>query len=575
MRIFLLKLSLLLCLGAIILRLFYWQAFNSEKLEVMAEQQRFQSLTVNALRGDILFSDGSVLASSQPSYLLYGLPKTLSDEQKTDMATKLAQLFVEDEGKQQSDDDKQKETDQLRDDLRANLAHDLYWVSLKRNITQDLKDKIDKLNLPGLGFQQEFSRFYPESSSSAHLLGFVGSDSQGIGTGYFGIEGYYNGELKGIPGTIVQEKDALGVPILIGQTLTTKTKNGKSLVLNVDPVIQYTVEKNLKDGMEKYGAKSASAIVMDPKTGAILALAAYPNYDPGKFSEFPKENYKDPAVADSYEPGSTFKVLVMAAGINEGLIKPETKCDICDGPVKVGGYSISTWDNKYYKDSTMLDVLIHSDNTGMVYISRKLGLDKMYSYLDNFGFGSLTGIDLQDESSPELRSKDKWREIDLATSSFGQGIAVSEIQMIRAIAAIANKGYLMEPQIVKEVKDDTGTIEIKPKIVKQVITEDTAKIVTNMMVAAVEQGETKYLRVKGFKIAGKTGTAQIPVAGHYDPNKTVASFIGFAPADDPKYVMIVRYDQPSASIYGADTAAPTFFAISKELFPYLKITPTE
>jgi cell division protein FtsI/penicillin-binding protein 2 len=575
MRLTLIKYSLLFFLGAVVLRLFFWQVLNSEKLIVMAEQQRFESLKVNALRGDISFSDGSALASSQPSYLLYALPKTLSEEKKSKVAKGLATLFIEDEGKVLTTEEKELQLDALKNEIHLQLSKDLYWVSLKRNINQDLKEKIDVLKLEGLGYEQEFSRFYPESSSSAHLLGFVASDSKGEGTGYFGVEGYYNGELKGIPGTVVQEKDALGVPILIGQTFTTRTKNGKNLKLNIDRVVQYIIEKNLKRGMERYGAKSASAIVMDPKTGAVLGLAAYPNYDPGKILEFPKENYKNPTVADSYEPGSTFKVLVMAAAVNEDLVEADTRCDICDGPLKIGGFTIKTWNEKYRADLTMKDVIVHSDNTGMVFVSRKLGLDKMYQYIEDFGFGEVTSIDLQDEASPDLRAKEEWREIDLATSSFGQGIAVSGIQMVRAVSAIANGGYLMEPQIVKEIKDENSLFEIKPKMIKQVITPETAIIITEMMVAAVDEGEAKFAKPKGFRIAGKTGTAQIPVAGHYDPNKTIASFVGFAPADDPKFVMLVRYDQPSSSIFGSETAAPTFFEISKELFPYFKVAPTE
>ncbi|KKQ78481.1 MAG: Peptidoglycan glycosyltransferase [Candidatus Daviesbacteria bacterium GW2011_GWF2_38_6] len=314
---------------------------------------------------------------------------------------------------------------------------------------------------------------------------------------------------------------------------------------------------------------------MDPKTGAILALASFPSYDPIKYFSFSSDYYKNPIVADTYEPGSTFKVLVMAAALNEELVEPDTTCDICNGPVQLGGFAIRTWNNKYYPDTTMKDVIIHSDNTGMVFTGMKLGLDKFHEYLENYGFGEPSDIDLQDESSPDLRPKDEWREIDLATASFGQGIAITPIQMVRAVASIANGGYLMEPHVVREIKDEKNTFEIKPKMIRQVIKENTAKIMTEMMVKAVDEGEAKWAKPKGFKIAGKTGTAQIPVAGHYDPNKTIASFVGFAPADDPKFVMLVLYNQPSSSIFGSETAAPTFFEIAKELFVYYKIAPTE
>ncbi len=567
MRLYWIRVFFLLFFSCIIIRLFYWQGIKAEFLQAQAEDQHFADTKVSALRGKIFFSDGSVLASSSPSFSLYGLPKSIPDDQKIKTAYALAKIIT--------DEDLTEKVNLMAKDLVNKLSQDLYWVLLKKNISVDQKKKIEQLNLTGVGFNQASSRFYPEGSSAAHLLGFVGSDVRGTGTGYFGLEGYYEGELKGAAGSIRHEKDALGLTILIGNFLTHDAKNGKNLVLNVDRSIQFIAEQALKNGIEKYGAKAASVVIMNPKTGAILALASYPNYDPYKFSDFPKEYYRNPIVADQYEPGSTFKVLVMAAALNEGVVKPDTKCDECFGPVSLGGFLIRTWDNKYYPDTNMRDVIVHSDNTGMVFAGRKIGLEKFYSYLQNFGFGKQTNIDLQDEFSPDIRPRDEWKDIDLATASFGQGIAVTPIQMVQAVATIANGGNLMEPHVVKLVKDDKNTFEIKPKIISQVIKQSSADMVKEMMVAAVEEGEAKFFRLKGFKIAGKTGTAQIPVAGHYDPNKTIASFVGFAPADDPKFVMLVRYDQPTTSIFGAETAAPTFFEIAKQLFTYYKIAPTE
>lgn len=564
MRIFWIKTFFLLATLCILIRLFYWQIIRAQFLESQADNQHFTDTKIDAVRGNILFSDGSILASSNATFSVYGLPKTIASDQKIKVAYSIAKILSEDpEG-----------VDVLAKELVNRLSEDLYWVLLKKNVSVEQKKQIEGLNLQGIGFEQDSSRFYPEGSSSAHLLGFLGEDAKGGKKGYFGLEGYYDGELKGLSGLVRHEKDALGLPILIGNFLTNEAANGKNLVLNVDHSIQYIVEESLKAGIEKYGAKAGSVVVMDPKTGGILALASYPNYDPLKYFDYPKEYFRNQVVADQYEPGSTFKVLVMAAALNEDLVKPDTKCDICAGPISLGGFTIRTWDDKYFPDTSMKDVIVHSDNTGMVFTARKLGLDKFYSYLENFGFGESTNVDLQDESSPDIRPKNDWKEIDLATASFGQGIAVTPIQMIRAVAAIANGGNLMEPHAVKEIKGD-GSFEVKPKVVRQVLKSGAAQMVKEMMVAAVEEGEARYLRLKGFKIAGKTGTAQIPVAGHYDPNKTIASFIGFAPADDPKFVMLVRYDEPSASIFGAETAAPTFFEIAKKLLLYYKIAPTE
>lgn len=565
MRIFWIKTFFLLFFSVIIVRLFYWQVVRAEYLQVQAEGQHFTNIKVGALRGNVFFSDEFILASTNPSFTLFGQPKLIPKDQRVNTGYLLARSLVED----------QEEADSLAKDFINKLSSPLFWVPLEKKISFEKKRKIENLNLAGIGFEEGSSRFYPEGSSSAHLLGFVGSDAKGEDKGYFGIEGFYDRELKGSAGTLRHEKDALGLPIMIGNFLESSVQNGKDLVLNIDRSVQFIVEQSLKAGLEKYGAKAASAVVMDPQTGAILALAAFPNYDPRDYFDFPKEYYKNPIVADQYEPGSTFKVLVMSAALNEDLVKPDTKCDICSGPISIGGFLIRTWNSKYYQDTTLKEVIIHSDNTGMVFTGLKLGLDKFYSYLQNFGLDETTDIDLQDESVPGIRPKNEWREIDLATSSFGQGIAVTPIQMVRAVAVIANGGNLMEPHVVKKILDEKGSFEIKPKIVRRVIKESTASVVKEMMVAAVDEGEARVFKPKGFKIAGKTGTAQIPVAGHYDSDKTIASFVGFAPADNPKFVMLVRYDQPTSSVYGSETAAPTFFEIAKQLFTYYNIAPGE
>ena len=300
-------------------------------------------------------------------------------------------------------------------------------------------------------------------------------------------------------------------------------------------------------------------------------MASEPSYDPGKFIAYDTALYKNPIVASSYEPGSTFKVLIMAAGIEEGVISPETICDqTCDQPVEIGQYTIKTWNNKYIKDQTMTDVLAHSDNTGMIFVGRKLGKEKLIEYIKKFGIGSKTGIDLQEESATALRTN--WSEVDLATATFGQGLATTAVQMATAVSAIANGGNLITPHVVKEVRG-TDVIEIKPQIGPRVVSKETAESVTGMMVAAVDKGDAKWARPKGYKIAGKTGTAQIAVGGSYDATKTIASFIGFAPADDPKFVMITKLTEPTSSQWGSETAAPLWFDIAKDVLYSLGIAP--
>lgn len=614
MRLKIVRWIFLSLICTIVLRLFFWQVIDHDNLVAKAEGQRIIKKEVVAPRGTILFSDRtSILAGSEPAFSLFLQPKTIemeltrkfTDARKTDLTTsqptsdlknyielykrdlsgKLGAFLADEDLKQiestgaatLTNDDRRNMIKAEEEDLYRKLNEPLYWISLNRKIDLSTKQALEKMDLEGLGFDETSLRFYPEGSSSAHLLGFVASDSYGDEVGYFGLEGFYNGELKGKKGTLTQEKDAMGLPILIGKFLVQDAKDGKTLVLNIDRTIQHVAEEKLKEGIQKFGAKGGSAVIMDPKTGKLLAMASFPSYDPLRAFEYPKEYHRNPITTDSYEPGSTFKVLVMAAAINEGLVKSDTICDICAGPLSISGFTIKTWNNKYQENSTMTDTIIHSDNTGMVFAGRKLGIDKMYEYINNYGFGRSTKIDLQDEASPPLREKEDWKEIDLATASFGQGISVTPLQLVTAVSTIANGGKLMEPQVVAEVREGEKIHTVKPRMIAQPLKEETTKEITKMMIQAVDKGEAQFYKKKAglenYSIAGKTGTAQIAVAGHYDATKTVASFIGFAPAQDPKFVMLVRYDQPETSIYGADTAAPTFFQIAKEIFTYYGIPP--
>ncbi|HXS14799.1 MAG TPA: penicillin-binding protein 2, partial [Candidatus Saccharimonadales bacterium] len=291
--------------------------------------------------------------------------------------------------------------------------------------------------------------------------------------------------------------------------------------------------------------------------------------------DYDQSLYKNPFITDLYEPGSTMKPLVMAGAINDGLVTPYTQCPICSGPVQVGDYAIHTWDDHYFPNTTMMDVLKHSDNTGMVYVSEKMGLDRMLSNFSKFGVSDTTNIDLQGEVASTIRDRQTWYPVDVATSAFGQGIAVTPMELLDGFAAIANNGTRMEPHVVDHVITSDGqTLTIPPKVVDQPITPTTAKIVTEMLVYTVNKGEAAFARLPGYRIAGKTGTASIPVSGHYDPTKTIASFIGFAPADNPKFAMLVIMNDPKASPWGSETAAPVFFEIAKNLLAYYGVPPT-
>ena len=559
----------------------------------MASNQYWSLVEIPTLRGEILTSDNFPIATSQKAYLLYAdLPKLklLADKiaeklapillpsyEELNLATSSADLEIISELKPAEEEKKENKEDFLKTvekDLTEKLKiPDLVWLPLMHKISQEQKKAIEALDIKGLGFQDEEKRFYPEASMSAHLLGFVGKDESGQDNGYFGLEGYYNLELKGRPGLISQEKDAANRPILIGWSVDQEDKDGQTLALHLDRSVQFIVEEKLKEAIKKYRAKSGFVVVLDPQTGGILAMASLPAYEAKTYYKADKSLFKNPVVADTFEPGSTFKILVMAAAIDQGVVEPETKCDICDKPFKIDKYTIKTWNEEYHPDSTMTDVIKNSDNIGMVFVGQKLTLDHFWQYFKDFGLGEKTNIDLQEEIASPLKAKDKWNQVDLATASFGQGIAVTGIQMVRAVAAIANGGSLIEPHVVKKIISGEKTIEIKPKIIRQVIKPETARIITQMMVNAVEKGEARWTRVKGYKIAGKTGTAEIPIAGHYDKEKTIASFVGFAPADKPRFVMLVSLREPETSPWGSETAAPLFFNISKELLTYWGIQP--
>lgn len=541
--------------AVIIGRLFYWQVMRGDELQSQAASQHFTSLEIQAGRGKIYSADSFPLVINEPAYLLYGLPRQITDSRE--VVRKLAPIL-----------------NTKAEDLEKKLAGGvLFWVPLAKNLEQEKKEKIEALGISGLGFEEEEKRAYPEGSLAAHLLGFTAKNKEGNPQGYFGLEGFYQRSLVGRSGRLSFEKDAPGRPILVGQQSEEKVIPGNELTLFLERSLQFLVEERLKRGIERYGAKSGSAMVMDPKTGGILAMASFPNFDPANFNQFNDSFFINPVISQGFEPGSIFKVLVMAAALEEKAVSPLEKCTRCSGPRQIGEYVVRTWNDKYYPDSTMTEVIQHSDNVGMVFVGEELGTKKLVNYLRKFGLGEKTGVDLEGEVSPALREEKNWSEIDRATACFGQGVAVTPLQMTRAVGALANGGKLVKPQAVAKIKKEDQVVILKGETARQVVSPTTAKMISEMMVNATENGEAKWAKPAGFRIAGKTGTAQIPVAGHYDTEKTIASFVGFAPADDPKFVMLVTLREPSVSPWGSETAAPLWFEIAKGIFDLRGITP--
>ncbi len=541
----------------------------ASELSKEAKLQYQRTGKVLAKRGSILSSDSTWLATDSDAWTLFVMKPELKEDVRT-VANKLAPITLQMIEKKE-DDSNPLLTEAQR--IEGVLSKDGIWFPIAHRVTGDIKKNIDAMHIAGVGFDPEGARVYPEGSSSAQLLGFVGKDDAGNDKGYFGLEGYYDLTLSGKPGFTNRESDARGAPIVFGNSSEVDATQGVDLVTNIDKTVQSIVERELKDGIELYGAKGGVVIVMNPQTGAILSIASSPSFDPTKYWTYTNDDFKNPAISDTFEPGSIFKPIIMASALDARVVEPDTECDICAEPIKIDKYSIETWNGKYHPDTTMTDVIVNSDNTGMVFAGRKLGMEKVYNYLDKFGIGRPTGIDLQGEVSLPLRDKDKWNIVDAATVTFGQGIAVTPIQILRAIGIIANGGEMVKPEVVKEIKKGDWSAQIKPEIGERVISEEAAGKIRDMMVAAIDRGESKWAAPKGFKIAGKTGTAQIPIAGHYDPTKTIASFVGFAPANNPKFVMLVSLREPSSSIWGSETAAPLWFNIARDLFPYLGIQP--
>lgn len=587
-KIRLLSAVIFTALVLIFLRLVWWQIIKSGDLSAAAESQHFYFLDVPARRGEIKASDGSALAAKKIAFLLYAhLPELPADKEA--VAKVLAENIVTQVpiistvSAQLTPEEKSKLSAANKDDLTKYFNARLSlpgagWVNLYHFVTREVHDKIVGLKIPGIGFEDEDTRDYPEASMAAHTLGFVGADQNGNPKGYFGLEGYYQRELAGKNGEVRLEKDAFGRPIAIGSEQRQEKQDGRDLITTIDRGVQYLVEASLEKGMADWKASGGTAIVMDPKTGAIIALTNFPRYDPANFAYFQTKLYKNPAIADLFEPGSIIKPLVMAAALNENKLTPDARCDKCDGPRQIYDFYVHTFDGHYHPNETMTEVLINSDNTGMVFVGEKLGFSKFYSYLQQFGFGKKSRVDLEEEEEGGLRKVNDYYPIDQATMAFGQGINVNALQMVRAYGALANRGFLPTPYLVSAIVGPGQTVTLPQKQGPRVISETTAKTITEMLVQVADKSPEHFPKdripeLARFRIAAKSGTAQIAVGGKYKATGTIASVIGYFPADDPKFVIYVKLNEPEVRPWGSDTAGPVFFSIVRDLISHYGITP--
>lgn len=532
------------------IRLFYLQVLSPSYYS--ADYTKTRKITPD--RGQIYDKNHEPLAVNQTKYELYAEPKLIED--KDILVEKLDEIL-----------------DMGEATISSRVKMDKDWVAVAKNIDKETKKKIEGLNLKGIGFNNIQQRFYPEASLAAHLVGFLGRDKNDDTLGYFGVEGYYDKDLSGLPGVMKSERDMMNRPIFVGSQQIVGAENGRDIVLTIDKSVQHIIKEHLKDGIWRYQAKAGCVIAVRPQTMEIIGLACLPDFDPENYFDYPQEDFADWAISSTYEPGSTFKPLVMAAAIEEKKIEPDDTYDE-SGPLEISGYAVSNWDDKYSGKITYSRVLEKSSNVGMVNVGKKLGNELLNEYIVNkYGFGNYTQIDLQGETTGRVKPLDTWRDIDAATNAFGQGISVTGIQLIRAFASVINGGYLMRPYVVSEVIEDGKVRKREPVVQKRVLSERTSKIMKKMLVATVNNAEVKFDIPEGFVFGGKTGTAQIAVEGSYDASKTIASFIGFAPADDPEFLMLVVLQEPGTSGWGSETAAPIFFKIAQDLLVYYNVTP--
>lgn len=534
------------------LRLVWVQVVGSDRLRNLALDQRLRPVPVDAKRGTVYDRNGRELAVSVSSDSIYAVPVEIKDPAAT------AKILAKTLGLN-------------ADTLLANLTKHASTVWVKRKVDPDAAMAVRKLNLPGIGFTESGQRFYPKDGLAAHVLGIAGVDNQGLE----GLEKQYDIYLSGTRGRIEAERDAAGKEIPEGRHVYVPPVDGYDVYLTIDEVIQYIVERELDKAMADTKAKRGVIIAMDPRTGEILAMASRPTYNPNNYNDFPASFRRNIAVADSYEPGSTFKVITAAAALEEGVVTPTTEF-YDPGYVEVEGHKLRCHKPGGHGLQTFVEAAENSCNPVFASIALKLGRDKLLEYIKAFGFGAKTGIDFPGEATGLLHSPKAMGPVEVATYGFGQGISVTPLQMVTALSAIANDGYLMRPMLVREIRSSNGeTVKrFYPTKVRQVVSEKTAHELTQILESVVVNGSGARAYIPGYAVAGKTGTAQKPEQGRYG-DKRVASFMGFAPANDPKVAIIVIIDEPNVGIsYGGVLAAPVFKAIMEDVLRYLEIPPT-
>jgi len=552
-RVLILAAILAAAFGGLTGRLAWLQIVRHAELAQLAERQYSRTVVLGGERGPIVDRRGAPLATSTSTESLFAQPRGVGDPVR--VAARLAPLLGMPER-----------------EIHAALTAPRSFVWLRRKLPPALAAEIRALREPGLGFVPEPLRLYPNRELAAHVLGFEGAEG-----GLEGIERAWNDELGGTPGKAIAGRDALGREVAT-QVVLQSPSPGHGVMLTLDRTIQYVAEREIDVAYRRTGAKAALVLVMDPRTGDILALAIRPTFNPNAFQDVPSgEVWRNRAVTDPFEPGSTFKVVLAAAALEEGVVRPDDRIYGENGAITIARATIHDW--KKYGWLTFAEVLQNSSNVGSIKVGLSLGRDRYYRYMTAFGFGAPTGVGLAGESRGLLREPGRWSALSLPTMSIGQEISVTPVQLVAAFGAVANGGVLMQPRLVRAVFDDEGreTRRFEPRAVRRVISPDTARTLTRLLVGVVEAGTGHLAAIPGYDVAGKTGTAQKldPATKRYSHAPGVLSFVGWVPADEPRFVMLVLLDEPKNEKWGSEAAAPIFAAIGRDILRYLEVPPRD
>ena len=547
---------LLLFAVSLIARLANLQITQHKTLLAKSEKQPHHgNLKTYFGRGAIFDRNGNKLATNLVVESVFVVPQEVRDRKYTSkvLASALGQNY-----------------DRVYKEVSSNKQ--FAWI--KRKASTDEIIHLKKAALSGVRFRSEQKRFYPKRELAANVIGFVGTDDYGLA----GIEQTYQGKLKGMVYSQPIKQDGRGRNIQNLGSLSRSNLGNYDLMLTLDEVIQFTAEYHLTKQVERYKADSGMAVVMNPNSGEIYAMANVPQFNPNNYNKFTPETRKNNTVVSSYEPGSIFKPIVAAAALDNGIAQPEDEFFCENGSFKIGGRNIGEAANHEYGSLSMQQIIAKSSNIGAIKIAQKLGKDSFYEYIRKFGFGEKTSIRLPGVSSGLLGKRKNWNERSLASISFGQEIAVTPLQMVVALSAIANGGTLMEPHIAKALMRDGKIIkEIKPKKIRRVISEKTSRQMMEILKFVVENGTGKKAAIDGFEVAGKTGTAQKYIAETQSYSKTefISSFIGYAPADNPRLAILVMIDNPKGHHWGGVVAAPVFVKIAEKSLRHLNVTSSK